>query len=418
MRGIYFFKSTTFVCYILFFICGSMGSTSSSLAASSSTERELQLVQQQLSLKDEIIAELRSKHIIIAAKDKLYDQEPLAQQPDSLASASDDTTAQRLAAAEARLQQLEAAAVSANGSRSRSEAVSKQRRVRRKPGYTPPLEKDEVLDEIFSFVGRKEWLYAGAVCRRWRGRYLSMCYKARGSNDEHAFQTSHRSSFVTAARFSIALQNGLHMPNADEASKFFDDLPSISQQPIKVLTLARVHGAAWTEELCRAAAYFGDFKLLKWLHSSGCPWYVPEVAIGAIRGQRRDYELILPWLLSTEAEWSQECKDDLLAEAGGVYDVKAMELMIDQGAEWPSSFTGKHYVLEENVNTCWNYEAVRWALSKSCSWGLWRCQDLAPELYTDDGYRVDAIDLFEWAHENDCPCTCEAAAADDAVVAA
>jgi hypothetical protein len=154
------------------------------------------------------------------------------------------------------------------------------------------------------------------VCRRWRGRYLSMCYKARASkhkdskrNWKHCCQTSHKSSFVTAARFSLALDNGLEMPDEDKVGKFFNDFPWLSQQPIEVLTLARVHGAAWHEDLCISAAYYGDFKLLKWLYKSGCPWDALLVASNAITGMRGQHELILPWLLSTVQEWSQEDKN-------------------------------------------------------------------------------------------------------------
>jgi hypothetical protein len=191
----------------------------------SSAEREIELLQQQLSLKDEII---ENKDAVIEAKDKL-----LAQRSDlaSRASSSADTTAlaQRLAAAEERLQQLETAG-SAHGGASSSGGLHEPKRARYAPGCSQPLEKDEVLDEIFSYVGRKEWLYTGGVCRRWRGRYLSMCYKGRASKEEHAFQTSHRSSFVTAARFSLALKSGLNLPEADQVGRVFDDLPLYSQQ--------------------------------------------------------------------------------------------------------------------------------------------------------------------------------------------
>eukprot|EP00953_Heterococcus_sp_UTEX-ZZ885_P005180 3269-Heterococcus_DN1.PRE.5 len=163
-----------------------------------------------------------------------------------------------------------------------------------------------MLDEIFSFVGRKEWLYVGGVCRRWRGRYLSMCYRARASKAEHAFQTSHRSSFVTAARFSMALDNGLQMPDEDETGEFSDDLPQWSQQLIEVLKLARIHGASWHKALCIDAAYYDEFELLKGLHKSGCPWTALNVATNSLRSRKGQCELILPWLLSLTDEFPQK----------------------------------------------------------------------------------------------------------------
>jgi hypothetical protein len=279
-----------------------------------------------------------------------------------------------------------------------------------------------VLDEVFSYVGRKEWLYVGGVCRRWRGRYLSMCYKAGTSEDEHAFQTSHRSTFVTAARFSLALDSGLAMPDESQSGDFFDDLPLLSKQPIEVLTLARVRGAAWDEYKCIDAAYYGDFELLKWLHTSGCPWHAFSVAVHAVRGKRGQRKRMLPWLLATVKEWSQKDKNKLLLEAGGAYSIASLQLMQEAGAEWPESFIGEQSTGAHSRRVCWSFRAVAWPLGKGCSWGAWRCQDFAPELYTelhsDEYNRQNAKDLFKWAHENGCPCTCEAAAADGAVVAA
>ena len=212
------------------------------------------------------------------------------------------------------------------------------------------------------------------------------------------------------------------MPDEDEASDFFDDLPKLSQQPIEVLTLARVHGAAWHTDLCTDAAFFGDIDLLKWLHTAGCPWDVLVVAVNAIRSMSGHYKLILPWLFSIVDDWPQDDKNELLFEAGCVHNSAALELMLLKGAEWPSSYVGEQVVMRErNVRACWHYKAVAWALSKGHSWGLWRCQDLAPDLYNEnnENNRAAAVRLFKWAHKHGCPCTCEAAAAaEDTVVAA
>jgi hypothetical protein len=86
--------------------------------------------------------------------------------------------------------------------------------------------------------------------------------------------------------------------------------------------------------------------------------------------------------------------------------------MLAEGAEWPTSFIGEEFVSGQTLRACWRYAAVSWALSKGCSWGVWRCQDLAPELYTAEySNRQDAVALFKWAHKHGCPCTCEATAA-------
>jgi hypothetical protein len=266
-------------------LCGAVASRGAASSRSDST-REIELLRQQLSLKDAL---LDSKDALLISKDeqlnelresrtaeqdinKEIDQVAeiaLAPKLDELASHTHDLfarQAQKLAPTVVRVQRQEASSSSGisksvDGSTTSSSSSSSssttsssssglgpvlqlQKRACSSMQLVEALDKDEVLDEIFSFVGRKEWLFVGAVCRRWRGRYLSMCYKARSNKAEHAFQTSHSSAFVTAARFSLALKNGLTMPDESAAREFFDDLPKLSQQPIELLTLARVRGAA------------------------------------------------------------------------------------------------------------------------------------------------------------------------------
>jgi hypothetical protein len=53
-----------------------------------------------------------------------------------------------------------------------------------------PLDKDEVLDNVFGYVGGGDHLYVGGVSRRWRGRYMQFC--AHHGNEERT------KKFVTA----------------------------------------------------------------------------------------------------------------------------------------------------------------------------------------------------------------------------
>jgi hypothetical protein len=340
--------------------------------SSSNAERETELLRQQLSLKDAVIA---SKDAVIS---ELRESKAASVGKAAQLGSRDKIGTRVEAASEARLQRLEAAisaisgstsceghsgsksgdsssssrngdssscsssSNSMNSSRNSADApTQQQKRARSSPHFAQALEEDEVLDHIFGFVGRKDWLYVGGVCRRWRGRYLSMCYKACGSRAEYAFQTNYRSSFTTAARFLMALDNGLRMPDERTAGKFFDDLPKLSEDPIAVLTIARVYGAAWDESMCTDAAFYGNHELLKWLLRVGCPWSVHDVAVHAIRSKRGQHELILPWLLSVVRQWSQVLKNKLLIEAGIAHDITALKLMLAKGAHWPSSYLGK-----------------------------------------------------------------------------
>jgi hypothetical protein len=40
-----------------------------------------------------------------------------------------------------------------------------------------PLEKDEILDGVFSFVGLGEYFFAAGLSRRWKGRYIKLSQK-------------------------------------------------------------------------------------------------------------------------------------------------------------------------------------------------------------------------------------------------
>eukprot|EP00953_Heterococcus_sp_UTEX-ZZ885_P019331 10804-Heterococcus_DN1.PRE.1 len=150
------------------------------------------------------------------------------------------------------------------------------------------LDKDEILDNIFAFTGVNEYLYVSGVCRRWRGRYISFCCKARCNLD--ATKTLHSTTFATVARFELALDCGLRLRSeaADfEADvPFFNDLPKLSSDARGILTVARVRGAAWHTTMSEDAAFYGEFELLKWLRRSGCGWSPLLVGCNIIRSPR------------------------------------------------------------------------------------------------------------------------------------
>jgi hypothetical protein len=224
------------------------------------------------------------------------------------------------------------------------------------------LDKDVVLDTIFTFLGVNEYLYIGGVCRRWRGRYISICCKARSSADVSATKTLHSATFATVARFELELDCGLQI-RSEEAEKtarvpFFKDL-------------ARVRGAAWHGTMSKDAAYYRDFELLKWLYKSGCIWNTHAIALQLLgmlqKGEQR--LLMLQWLeqLPGSPPLGQWHKAVLLFDAGMFSNLKAAEYLLAQGAEWPKSFTafGWHGAY---VYCTWPVSSARWALSQGYSW--------------------------------------------------
>jgi hypothetical protein len=191
-------------------------------------------------------------------------------------------------------------------------------------------------------------------------------------------------------------------------------MPHLSREPIAVLILARVHGAAWHKDICKVAACCGDLELLQWLHKSGCPWRAMDVAMGAVRCRDKHKGLtLLRWFLQAGVRLSQPDKRKLLFIAGVMGRVDAAELMLHEGAEWPQCFVEQLQPSTDEPSTlfhCWHPKAVAWARSRGCPWGEWKCQDLSPELFDGHRRQCKAKKLFKWAHKNGCPCTCEAPA--------
>jgi hypothetical protein len=86
---------------------------------------------------------------------------------------------------------------------------------------------------------------------------------------------------------------------------------------------------------------------------------------------------------------------------------------------WPHSFHMCTSVNDEYWFQCWSIPAIQWALDNGSTWLDWQCSQLAPQHYncSDTEHNDDecwnemcekrlAADVFAWAHENGCPCTC------------
>jgi hypothetical protein len=78
------------------------------------------------------------------------------------------------------------------------------------PDERPAPARDKVIDTIFSFVGIGDYYYVAAVCRNWRGRYVTFCQNTpeRWTNVLRSTYTSCDNIVATAARLQLALDNG------------------------------------------------------------------------------------------------------------------------------------------------------------------------------------------------------------------
>jgi hypothetical protein len=286
----------------------------------------------------------------------------------------------------------------------------------------PPLERPEILDIVFGYVGIGEYLFAAGVCRNWRGRYIKLCYNqaaAAAAAAKAAYNvkrekkvkpklfTSYKSAVITAPRLQLALQSSLRMADLQEnESQFAEHIAKASLQTIDVLIVAKTYDLAWNVHLCNSAAASGQLQLLQWLRERLCPWDESVVLENAALGGNVN---MLIWMQQHTAPWSQVTLQRMLSAAAIALRLPAVKWVHQQGAVWPRSFVGVDWLRGEYIPACWPVPIVKTVLATGdCTWAdvSWRCQKLAAEEFTIEKYQLRAAQLLEWAHANGCPCTC------------
>eukprot|EP00953_Heterococcus_sp_UTEX-ZZ885_P009066 5383-Heterococcus_DN1.PRE.2 len=176
-----------------------------------------------------------------------------------------------------------------------------------------PLAEDEILDTVFSCVGIGDYIFTGAVSRRWRGRYTKLCHNKAKEGRKDKLVTAHNSALFTAARLQLALRSSLTVSALQKNDKLPEYIVTQSLEPIPVLTLARVHGLQWVIDLTTFSAFKGKLQLLQWLHECGCPW---DEKVACINATRRGHIGILIWVQQVTAPWSAALKSEMLFDAG------------------------------------------------------------------------------------------------------
>jgi hypothetical protein len=291
------------------------------------------------------------------------------------------------------------------------------------------LARDEALDAIFSYIGFGEYYYVAGVCRNWRGRYLTLCHTAADTRRDmtHKLYTFIGNATVTELRLQLALDNGLTIDKLDMTNYLLArSIVSGSLEPIAVIKLARLYGMQWGDPRTCCAASGSKYELLKWLQKCGCPMDV--LWIVEVAGETDDLDH-MKQIRAITGPWPKEELNKSLWYAGTEDELAIAQFALEQGAEWPESF----WKIDNALGSyCWSLRCVQWALANDSTWLDWRCQDLAPRFYecdTDGPVHSDetcysgcsrqrAVQLFTWAHENGCPCTCNEAAAPAVAAAA
>jgi hypothetical protein len=266
------------------------------------------------------------------------------------------------------------------------------------------LDRDEVLDQIFSYVGGGEHLYIAGVSRRWRGRYLRFCVLSSTKKYHKKLVTKHGSTLMTESRLKLAFAAGLSVKgwNLSKTSRA-DSICKYSIEPERVMTLLRLHGVPWDAALCNAAAIQAKLPLLQWLRDSSCPWKEVFVLLNASRGGSVP---MLEWLATVTQPWSEKSKADMMADAASCNELAAAQWLRGCGATWPVSFVSELSSNGVTLAQCWSVSAVQWAVAAGSGWLRWEREDYAADKYHHGCDRRQASALLKWAHANGCPCTC------------
>jgi hypothetical protein len=270
-----------------------------------------------------------------------------------------------------------------------------------------PLDKDEVLDQVFSYVGGGDHLYVGGVSRRWKGKYLRHCVLHSTSEHDQKLVTRHRSAVLTEGRLKLALASGLSVKEWDMGRTDYAELIcKRSTEPQQVIALLRVHGVPWDASLCNYVALYAKLQLLQWLRSSSCPWIESGVLCSASRSGN---VAMLEWLLAvTTTPWTGTLLSDMLDRAAWFNKLAAAQSLRARGAACPPKFFAgqSHADTDHSVNHCWSLSTVWWAIACGSGWLDWHCEDYAADGFIRSRAKRHARAVLKWAHANGCPCTC------------
>jgi hypothetical protein len=298
-----------------------------------------------------------------------------------------------------------------------------------------PLSSDQILDAVFTYVGIGDYVYAGGVSRRWKGRYVKLCHSSAAKGKKDKLVTTYASALMTATRLQLAMDSrlelaGLHLNQCRTARI----IVMSSLEPIALLSLLKLYDFKWGPWLTFFTASRNMPQLLQWLHKYRCPMTVGDAALGAVRNDNVE---MLEWLRSLDSAWTAETKQRLLWRAGKLGHIASLKWLREHGIAWSvrDSFYRASDTTANGQNECWPVRAVQWSLSNGCDWGVWQCTKLVTTKFecdcksnTSTGSEVNcnedwcmkrnALELYKWAHENGCPCTCAADAAAAAAVEA
>jgi hypothetical protein len=201
-----------------------------------------------------------------------------------------------------------------------------------------PLDKDDIVDAVFSYVGIGDFIFTGAVSRRWKERYTKLCSSAP---EECRMCTALSSAVTTAARLQHAADNGLAMKNL--CIHFFaETVVMYSLEPGRILPHRDESLSNWQHLLWNYAVDHNKLQLLQLMHSSGFDAR-HFITASAHTAAENDYVAMLSWLynISDAAVWTDKLMQSVFYDAGRWASFDSLEWLRGKGMKMVLSKSAK-----------------------------------------------------------------------------
>ena len=151
------------------------------------------------------------------------------------------------------------------------------------------IDQEEILIEIFSFVGDGEYDFVAPVSKQFDRLYRQFFDTYHlGNPDLAVTDTYHCAIFANAARFEYYQDGPYKIPANDVCQQI------ASHASLPDLKRVRELGYNWDCGTSEAAAATGKLDILKWAIEEGCPW---DVNVCSLAAAGNNHICILKWIL-------------------------------------------------------------------------------------------------------------------------
>jgi hypothetical protein len=220
--------------------------------------------------------------------------------------------------------------------------------------HSSPLDKDDSLDAVFSYVGLHDYVYTGAVSKRWNERYSNFCiseseaHTVRRStavvqtrvrsvrrcpalSKVHGRCTALINAVITAARLQLAVDNSLDLTTLPVRT-ILEAVVMHSLEPRSVIPVVIVGQNRWESDLWESAVRNNKLQLLQWLEDRGFDLN-GRITGAAHTAVQNDYVALLTWLYShaDASLWTEKFKQELFWEAGRYSSFNSLEWLREKG---------------------------------------------------------------------------------------